>query len=372
MSNNKKMKIECIREKIKKRVIQAERVTGKNLSLPILSSIMLVAENKSLKIRSTNLDIGVEFTIPAKVEKEGTVVVSGSVLSGVLSGLFVGKNVVLELVNENLVISTEKNTTLVKSYPTDDFPIIPKVEEGVSVEIPAEDFVLGVRSVGYSSAVSDIKPEISSVYLYNLNGKIIFAATDSFRLAEKNIKKKGETEFQGVIIPIKNINEIIKIFEGVVQNIKLSFDQNQMMLSSEGICVTSRIVEGIYPDYKQIIPSRFTTEATVLKKEIINALKLTNVFTDKFNKVNIKVDPKRKTLELSSKNTDVGENMTNIDARIEGEGFDVNFNYKYILDGFQSIQQDSVVLKYDSEREVLIINGVSDSSFVYLVKPMNK
>ena len=144
------------------------------------------------------------------------------------------------------------------------------------------------------------------------------------------------------------------------------------MFSSEGICVTSRIVSGVYPDYKQIIPKEFTTEVTVLKSEIINALKLTNVFADKFNKVNIKVDVKRKTLELNAKNTEVGENMTNIDARIEGEGFDMNFNYKYVLDGFQSIQQDSVVLKYDSQREVLIIRGVSDSSFLYLVKPMNK
>jgi DNA polymerase-3 subunit beta len=366
------MKIECIIEKIKERVIQAERITGKNLSLPILGFVMLIAEKKSLKIRSTNLDLGVEFTIPAKVEKEGCVVVSGSVLSGIFSGLFAGKNVTLELVNENLVITTVKNTTLIKSYPVDDFPIIPQVKKGVSITIPAEDFVFGVRSVGYSSAVSDIKPEIASVYMYNLNKKIVFAATDSFRLAEKSIKKREESEFQGVIIPIKNINEIIRVYDGVTQNIKISFDQNQIMFLSDGVCITSRIINGIYPDYKQIIPTKFTTEATTLKEDVVNALKLTNVFTDKFNKVNIKADPKNKTLELSAKNIDVGENMTSIDARIEGDGFDMNFNYKYVLDGFQSIQQDSVVLKYDSEREVLIIRGVSDDSFVYLVKPMNK
>ena len=366
------MKVECIKEKLKKRVLQAERITGKNLSLPVLSSIMLIAEKKSLKIQSTNLDLGVEFIIPAKVEKEGKVVVPGSVLSGILTGLFAGKNVTLELVNENLVVSTEKNTTLIKSYPADDFPIIPQVKEGVSIVISAEKLVSGIKSVWYGSAVSDIKPEIASVYVYYLNGRIVFVATDSFRLAEKSVKKGDTSEFQGVIIPVKNTNEIIKIFDDVVSEVKVSFDQNQITFSSEGVYITSRIVSGVYPDYKQIIPREFTTEATVLKEEIINALKLTNVFTDKFNKVNIKANSKSKTLELSAKNTDIGENMTSIDARIEGDGFDMNFNYKYVLDGFQSIQQDSVVLKYDSGKEVLIIKGVSDDSFVYLVKPMNK
>ncbi len=366
------MKVECIKEKLEKRVIQAERITGKNLSLPVLSSIMLVAEKKSLKIRSTNLDLGVEFVIPAKIEKEGSVVVPGGVLSGILSGLFAGKNVTLELVNENLVVSTEKNTTLIKSYPVDDFPIIPQIKDGASTVISSEKLVLGVRSVWYSSAVSDIKSEIASVYVYYLDGKIVFVATDSFRLAEKNVKKGDAKEFQGVIIPVKNVNEIIKIFDDVTKDVKISFNQDQIMFSSEGVYITSRVVNGVYPDYKQIIPKKFTTEATALKEEVVGALKLTNVFADKFNKVNIKADPKRKVLELSVKNTDIGENMTSIDARIEGDGFDMNFNYKYVLDGFQSIQQDSVVLKYDSEKEVLVIRGVSDDSFLYLVKPMNK
>ena len=366
------MKVECIKEKLKKRVIQAERITGKNLSLPILNSIMLVAEKKTLKILSTNLDLGVEFTIPAKIEKEGRVVVPGGVLSGILSGLFDSKNITLEVVNENLVISTEKNTTLIKSYPPDDFPIIPKAKNDDSVSISAEKFVSGVKSVSYSSAVSDIKPEISSVYIYDLNGRIVFVATDSFRLAEKNFKKGDASEFQGVIIPVKNTNEIIKIFDDLTGDINISFDQNQITFSSEGVYLTSRIVGGVYPDYKQIIPKEFTTEATALKEDIVNALKLTNIFTDKFNKVNIKADSERKTIALSAKNVEVGENMTSIDARIEGDGFDMNFNYKYVLDGFQSIQQDSVVLKYDSKKEVLIIKGVSDDSFIYLVKPMNK
>lgn len=366
------MKITCIREKLKERVVQAERITSKNVSLPILSSVLLKTENNALVVRATNLDVGVEFTIPAKIQNTGEVAVPASILSAILSGLFVGKNVDLEVVNDNLVVSTEKNTTVIKCFKSDDFPTIPHIKEGQSFTLPVEKVITGVKSVWYASALSDIKPEISSVYMYHNDTNITFVATDSFRLAEKTVKDGGALEFDGVIIPVKNIHEIVKVLEGTTKDCVVEFDKNQISFSTDDIFITSRVVNGTYPDYQQIIPSEFTTNVTVLKSDIMNALKLTNVFADKFNKVNIKADAERSVFEISSRNVNVGENMTVVDATIKGDSFDINFNYRYILDAFQSIFQDSVVLKYNAKREVMVIQGVSDPSFVYLVKPMNK
>ncbi|MBU0722925.1 DNA polymerase III subunit beta, partial [Patescibacteria group bacterium] len=149
-------------------------------------------------------------------------------------------------------------------------------------------------------------------------------------------------------------------------------DQNQIMFSTDDIYIISRTINNSYLNYKQIIPTDFTTEVVVFKKDIINALKLVNIFTDKFHKINIKTDIINKTLELDSRNIDIGENTTNINAVIKGEEINEKFNAKYLLEGFQSINQDSVVLKYNSKQEVLIVQGVSDGSFVYLIKPINK
>lgn len=366
------MKITCTIDSLKESINTAERITGKNLSLPILSAVLLSADGDQLKIRATNLDIGVEFDINAKVEKKGEVAVPGNVFSNVISGMHGEKNITLELVNENLVVSTKNNTTLVKGFSTEDFPTIPVVSSGESFSISAEILTSGIKSVAYSSAVSDIKPEIASVYIYQSDGDMVFIATDSFRLAEKKIPVKGITDFNGVIIPIKNIHEIVRVFEGAKSDIAVAIDENQISFLSGGVYVTSRIVNGVYPDYKQIIPSSFTSEVKVLKEDIVGALKLTNIFADKFNKVTIKADPERNMFEVSSRNTDVGENMTKIEAVIEGDMFDVNFNYRYLLDGFQSIKQDSVLIKFDGKREVLTVQGVSDASLLYLVKPMNK
>ena len=366
------MKAVCKLKRIKEKVMQAERITGKNLSLPILNSILILIEKKSILIRSTNLDLGVEFSIPATVESEGQIAIPGSVLSGVLSSLPDDSNITLEVVSDNLVISTDKSTTLVKGVSSEDFPTLPKVTSGKTLHIPADVFVLGVKSVWYSAAVTDIKPEFSSVYIYKDEEYIVFVSTDSFRLAEKRIKVKNVQDFTGIIVPIKNINEIIKVLGSLSGEVGIVFDENQVSFTGEGVFLVSRIVNGVYPDYRQIIPKDFTSEVKVLKDNITDVLKLTNILSDRFHKISISTNVKNKGIEFSSKNNDVGENMSTVKAVITGDDFSANFNFRYILDGFQSMSQDSVLFKFDSKKDVLIIQGIGDDSFTYLVKPMNK
>lgn len=365
------MKLECSIEKIKNAISQVERTTGKNLTLPILSSVLLIASGKSLKLRSTNLSLGVEIEIPVKIEKEGTLAISGSVLNSIFSNVSQNENVLLEEKDANLLIKTKKTQIKLKSQPHEDFPTIPTVT-GTSFEIESKKLIEGIKSVYYSSSVSDIKPEISSVFMYTNNNNLVFVSTDSFRLAEKKIKTKGVPEILGILIPFKNVAEILKIFGEIQGMIKVCFNKNQISFSSENIYLTSRIIDGIFPDYRQIIPKNFTTETVVLKQDLLNALKLSNVFSDKFNQVGLKILPKEKVFELSSSNNDIGENKTYLDAIINGENIELGFNYKYFLDCFVSIMTDSVSLKLSGNSKPIVINPVSDPSFTYLIMPMNK
>jgi len=288
------MKLECSIEKIKNAVSQVERITGKNLTLPILSSVLLVASTKSLKLRSTNLSLGIEIEIPAKVEKEGTLAISGSVLNAIFSNISQNENVLLEEKDGNLLIKTKKSQIKLKSHPHEDFPTIPTVA-GTSFEIEAKKLMEGIKSVFYSSSVSDIKPEISSVFVYTNNDNLVFVSTDSFRLAEKKIKVKGVPEISGILIPFRNISEILKVFGEFQGLIKVCFNKNQISFSSDDIYLTSRVIDGIFPDYRQILPKDSTTEVIVLKQDLLNALKLSNIFSDKFNQVNFKISPKEKS-----------------------------------------------------------------------------
>lgn len=365
------MKAECSVEKIKNAVYQTERITSRNLTLPVLSSILLVASGKSLKFRSTNLSLGIEIEIPAKVEKEGVLAVSGSVLNAVFSSIFQNENINLEEKDGNLTIKTKKSQIRLKSQPSDDFPTIPAVT-GTSFEIDSKKLLEGIRSVYYSSSVSDIKPEISSVFLYTDSDNLIFVSTDSFRLAEKKIKTKNPEEIQGILIPFKNVSEVLKVFSEFQGNIKVCFNKNQISFSSDDIYLTSRLIDGIFPDYRQIIPKDSSSEITVLKQDLLNALKLSNVFSDKFNQINFSVKPKEKIFELSSVNNDIGENKTYLDAVLKGENIELSFNYKYFLDCFQSITTDSLTIKISGPSRPMAVSPVSDSSFTYLIMPMNR
>lgn len=365
------MKIECGSEKLKTAISQVERITGKNLTLPILGSILFIASGKSLKLRAINLSLGIEIEIPAKVEKEGIVAISGNIIANIFSNFFDTENITLEDIDGNLLIKTKKSKIKVKGQIYEDFPTIPIVS-GVNFEIESKKLVNGVKSVYYSSSPSDIKPEISSVFLYTNEDNLVFVSTDSFRLAEKKIKIKNIPEIKGLLIPYKNIAEILRIFGDLNENIKICFNKNQISFSCNNIYLTSRIIDGVFPDYRQIIPKDKKTEAVVLKQDLLNALKLSNIFSDKFNQLNLSIKVKEKVFELSSSNNDVGENKTYLDAALNGEDVELGFNYKYFLDCFQSITTDSLSIKLNDSSKPIIISPISDSSFTYLIMPMNR
>ncbi len=365
------MKIECGIEQIKNAILQTERITGKNLTLPILSSILLIASGKNLKMRATNLSLGIEIEIPAKIEEEGTVAVSGSVLSGMFSNIVQNESISLFTEDSNLLIKTKKSKIKLKCNPYEDFPTIPKVS-GIELEIDAKKIMDGIKSVYYSSSVSDIKPEISSVYIYSNEENLVFVSTDSFRLAEKKIKVKSLQEISGILIPFKNIPDILRVFGEFSGNIKVSFDKNQISFSSDSVYLTSRVINGVFPDYRQILPKESKTEVVVLKQDLSNALKLSNIFSDKFNQINFSIKPKSKIFELSSQNNDVGENKTYLDAVLSGEDIELSFNYKYFLDCFQSINTDSISIKLNQSSKPMVVSSSSDNSFTYLIMPMNR
>jgi DNA polymerase-3 subunit beta len=366
------MKLECSIEKIKNALMIVDRITGKNLTLPVLGSVLWVATGKTLKLRATNLNIGIEMEVPAKIEKEGVVAIRSDILSSLFSILSGDQLVSFELINNNLSVKTKLNTIILKSIPSDDFPTIPVVE-GEKLILPAKKFLEGIKSVYYSASNSEIKPEIGSVHIYPEEDMLVFVATDSFRLAEKKVKIKQKLSFGGILIPFKNTIEIIKVLESVEEgDINITLQKNQISFLTSNIYLTSRIIDGAFPDYKQIIPKNPTTEVTLLKQDFISSLKISNIFSDKFNQVTFNIKPSEKIFEIEAKNTDIGENVTIIGGAISGENVTLNFNYKYIIDCFLSITTDSLVLEFNGNNRPMIIKPIGDASFIYLVMPMNR
>ncbi|MEK7645274.1 MAG: DNA polymerase III subunit beta [Patescibacteria group bacterium] len=366
------MRIECVREKFAAAVQKAERVTGKNLTLPVLKCLYLKAERGNLLIRATNLDLGIEINLPVKVEIPGSVAIPGAVLSSFLQQVRNDKNIILETIDGNLSVSTQNNSTLIKALPHDDFPTVPVFMKENSLTLAPKEFVRGLKAVWYASGTSQVKPELSSVYVFADQDELVFVATDSFRLAEKRVRVKKAQDFSHVLIPFKNVTEIMRILEEIDEDVEISFDKNQIAFSSSNVYLTSRLIDGSFPDYKQIIPKEHKTEATLLKEDLVNSLKMAHIFSDKFNQVSLSVTPSKKAFEMKTKNAEVGENVNKLKANLTGEDIDMNFNHKYVTDCFQSIDSDSITLHFNGPSRPVVLRGVSDKTFLYLVMPMNR
>jgi DNA polymerase-3 subunit beta len=366
------MKIECVKNRLQQSLSKVEKITNKHPTLPVLRCVLIKAKDSVVTLMSTNLELGVEINIQAKVHSEGVVAVPANILLGLISQISENDNIILEVSSNNLIVSSSSGKAVINSFNHEDFPTLPVVPKEKTFNIHSRDLVKGFKSVWYAASIASMKPELASVYVYGDDNEVCFVATDSFRLAEKKIFTKKLKDIGSILIPYKSVIEIVRILDDVSEEIVVNLTKNQISFSFGTTYVTSRVVEGIFPDYKQIIPKDATTEVVVLKQDVVQALKLATIFSDAFHQVSIKVDPNKKLFEISTRNTEVGEHTHNISAAISGESVAINFNYKYIVDCFQSIEADSISLQFNGLNRPMVVRAVADGSFTYLVMPMNK
>jgi len=362
------MKVECLKEKLEEAIVKADKVTSKNVSLPVLKYILLIAKDNNLIIRATNLDLGLEIRVPVKVEEEGVVAIPADVLRNFITNISGDSKILLHSDGKKLSITTAHSKTNINTYPYEEFPSIPRIESKKALKIGVEKLLQGLKAVWYSASPQSMKPELSSIYVYYEDVSIVFAATDSFRLAEKKVKIKNLEEFESILIPFKNVSDIIKVLDGSQGEIEIHITQNQISMAIGDMYITSRVIDGTFPDYRQIIPDEYETEGVVLKQDILDVLKRSNIFSDKFNRITFDIYPKNKKFRVHTSNKEIGESMSDVPAALSGDKIKLSFSYKNIID---AITTDSVVFKF-GEAKPLFIQGVGDKTFTYITMPMNR
>jgi len=367
------MQLECGQPELLKALSYTERIAGTNPTLPVLTCLLLETKKNELFIRSTNLDIGIEAKIPALIKDEGIVAVPASIFYNTIQNISPNTKITLISSGENITIKTQTSTSTIKSFSVEDFPTIPPAPTEYSTTLQKNHFINGITSVVYSASNTTIKPELSGVYMYPDSKNTVFVATDSFRLAEKRVVTEGDSHFPNIIIPYKNTLEVVRILEASEdEDVEVKINENQISFSIGRVYITSRLISGSFPDYKQIIPPTKTTEVIVLKDDFTKVLKKLSIFTDMFNQITFTIDPKKKEVKLNAQASNVGETEDGVDASISGEELEIRFNLKYLVDVLSHIHSDSLSLAFNGPGKPLIIRGVSDDSFLYLVMPMNR
>lgn len=361
------MKVSVAQKNLKRSISFAERVIGKNVSLPILQNIVIKTDGGRLKLLGTNLEIGVTAFLGAKIEEVGEIAVPGRVLSEFVNGI--SEDVVtLTTKNNSLFISSKNTKTQILGFDPKEYPIIPKIKDGTITSIPSQTLKNALISVIDAVALSETRPELSGVCMRFLSSQVIFAATDGFRLAEKTISVKTEQQ-KSIILPRPTVMEIIRIAGDVEDPITIRFSDNQIAFTGDDFEVVSRLIDGTYPDYTKLIPEKHLTKVLVGKDDFEKNVKLAGLFSSSISDVKMIGD--EKSISFVAKNSDRGEIETSIEALVKGDPFDVALNFRYLLDGLKVIPTDKVVIEFTGIGSPIIIRPAHDQKdFVYLVMPL--
>ncbi len=363
------MHITLDRIQLQTRLELVAKVSTKHVTLPVLQCVLLSVTDDVLTISATNLELGIEVRLPAKVESAGVVAVPASTLLSTISYM-THKNVTLTTDESVLVIEAQGSKTNIKTVPFDEFPTIPKIS-GEGRALNRSLFSLGVKTAAFAASQSSIKPELGSVcVLQKKEHTLTFVATDSFRLMEKTVPQKGLILEEPLLIPQKNALELARVCDAVEEDGELRVNENQCSITFKDTYVTTRLIGGSFPDYQQIIPKEYCTHTTVLKNDLLHAFRKTNIFLNKFLQVSMSVTQKDCT--ISAQSGEVGTTTEVVPASTDGEDLALNFNQRYLVEPLVYITDESVVMHFAGIGRPMVIEGVHDTSLRYLVMPMNK
>ncbi len=343
----------------------------RSTTLPVLAGIVIVAGDDGIKLRATNLETGIDRKINGTIKEPGVVALLATTLREITSS-FTGSGIItLEHTGDTVVISSGTGRSTLKTLPYEDFPILPFPDAGsTKFSIPGAQLRALISTVAPFASPSTVRPELGSVLLSAEGGTIKAVATDSFRLAEKKLSLTGTISPFSILIPAKNALDIVQTIPDEL--IEVRSDEHQCAFSCPSMMLTTRLVTVSYPDYTQIIPKAFVSEATILRKDFEAALKRSAVFSDSFQKVKLGVSTTEKKVTLSAHNSDIGESSESISAKITGESVELSFNHRYLSAPLSLMTTESITLSASGIGRALVIKGVGDASLLYLVMPMNQ
>lgn len=343
----------------------------RSATLPVLAGIAIVAGDDGIKLRATNLETGIDLKIAGTIRSQGVVALPATTLREITTSLSGTGTLTLEHTGDTVTMTSQSGRSQLKTLPFEDFPTLPFPEASeAKFTLPGSVIRTLVLTVAGCASPSTVRPELGSVLLSAEGGVVKAVATDSFRLAEKKVSATGTVAPFSILIPAKNAIDIVQTIPD--DEVEVLVDEHQCAFSWPNGMLTTRLVTIPYPDYAQIIPKSFASDATLLRKDLEATLKRTAVFSDSFQKIRIKFDTDEKSLAFSARNSDVGESSETVAAQISGDSLELSFNYRYLSAPLALIGSESLTLSSAGIGRPLVIRGVGDATFLYLVMPMNQ
>ncbi len=364
------MHIICTQENLKLGLLAVGKITTLSNTLPVLGTVLLKAENGMLQLSATNLEIAVQTQVRCKVEEVGAFSVNCKTFTDLVNN-FPNKNISLKLKDSAVEVDSENYHTKIKTFSAEEFPLIPPTENLKTVNVKAQEFKKAAGKVVFSASTNQTQPEISGILFGFRQNQLKLAATDRYRLAEKKIFISEEVTQPGeVIVPAKAVLEAVRIASAFDGDMSVGWSLGQAVFVIGGTTIFSRLVDGQYPPYEQIIPASFQAEAVVKKQDLVGALKAVGVFSQNNSSMVLDYNNESQKFNLSSEAGDLGTGSVELEAEISGGSGSLVVNFHYLLDALQNMDSDKIKFRFNDDSSAILVVPIEEKDYLYLVMPI--
>lgn len=374
------MKFISLQENLKRGLNIVGHITTKNINLPILNNILVKVENGNIELVSTNLEIGITHQLRGKIEDDGQFTVDSKLITEYVNLLSGGEKVRAEEKDGELKIECGNYKTKIKGESAKEFPLIPMIAKNNYYSCQTEDIKKALNSVIFAVSNSENRIELTGVLFSFSKAKLNIVATDSYRLAEReiSINNNGAPDESRIIVPAKTAQEFLRILNSLdsadmeaAQEVRIHLSDNQVLFTVDSVDLISRLISGNYPDYQQIIPTKSQTSVMVDRQELIRAIKAAALFSKTgINDVSLKFSNGKVLVSAFSGSS--GESEINIESEVEGEDNEITANYRYLIDGLNNIEGNRVKVLVLNSNTPCLLKPEKDYGYLYIVMPIRQ
>jgi DNA polymerase III subunit beta len=375
------VQLSCKQEELQRALTHVSRAVSRKSTLPVLSNVLLTTEDSTLKLAATNLEIAITASIPAEVESQGVTTVRADLLTEFVSSLPSAEvKFDLDSAAQSLALTCARSKAHIKGISAEDFPSLPSIEDGqVTARIDPQVLREMVGQVAFAAAADDSRPVLAGVLCEFQGGRLTIAAADGFRLSVRSadlVDQSGED--LSIVVPARSLQELARILADEEDPVELwvTPNQSQLLARSGSVEFLTRLIDGHFPDFRQIIPQQYETRAVIGREDFLAAARRAKLFAQSNNDiVRVQVKPGDDELDpgvatISAQAAETGDNEDAVEASIEGNESQIAFNGRYLTDVLSVIRGSDVALEMTSPNAAGVIRPVGDNDFTHVIMPM--
>jgi DNA polymerase-3 subunit beta len=373
------MKLSCLQENLSRGLSIVGRAVAARTTLPITNNVLIATDQSRLKLVATNLEMAISYWLGAQIEEEGAITVPARLLTEFVNSLPNDKiNISLSERTKTLELKCARFEARISGIDASDFPPIPTVDGNIATKIDADSIRQAISQVSFAAASEESRPVLTGVDTVFENDTLTLAAADGFRLAVYNLPLFDPVgEKAEAIIPARTLNELNRLMAEGEENVEIMVNPNksQAMFKLKNTELVSQLVQGTFPQYNQLIPQSYTTRVTVDVNEFLMATRTASIFArDGSGIVRLIMTPGSELtpgkMTVSARSEEIGDDVGEIDATVEGEEAKIAFNGKYLIDVLSTLKEPQVALEITNPSSPGIIRPVGTDNYLHVVMPM--